>query len=152
VSTWHTHLQALGACEDAMQWAKGFTSFDDAWKACPRGDWMLWLLGKLAGPPEGDARRRLVRAAVSCARTALVHVKDEKSRAATKRCLDVALAWSKGKATIEQLRGARLAAATGYADAVAYAAYAARLELLRKSAIIVRRFYPVAPALKGGGK
>jgi hypothetical protein len=33
----------LEACEDALTWAKGYTSRQKAWDECPNGYWMVWL-------------------------------------------------------------------------------------------------------------
>ncbi|MEM7622636.1 MAG: hypothetical protein AAF235_05475 [Planctomycetota bacterium] len=64
---WTDGLVRLRACGDAVDWAKGFGSLDAAWAACDRGDWMLWLAGRVSGAPGGDARRTLVLAACGCA-------------------------------------------------------------------------------------
>jgi len=45
---WTGVLADLGACTDA------------AWAACERGDWMLWWLGRMSGPPGSPLRRALV--------------------------------------------------------------------------------------------
>ncbi len=37
------YLANLHACEDAIKWVGDRTSFSAAWKACPRGDWLLWF-------------------------------------------------------------------------------------------------------------
>ncbi len=121
-------LKPLRPCEDALEWAKNYTSKDDAWKECTRGDWMLWLLGTQSGLPESEARNLLVLCACDCAELALQYTKDTRVKA----CIGTARAWANGKATIAELREAREAAysaahaAAAYADAAAYsAAYAA---------------------------
>ena len=38
------YLRSLGACDVAVAWAKDYATLQAAWNACPRGDWMLWLL------------------------------------------------------------------------------------------------------------
>ena len=40
-----TLLRSLNACDDAREWAKPFDTLQAAWNVCPRGDWMIWLLG-----------------------------------------------------------------------------------------------------------
>lgn len=40
-------LKALHACDEAVEWISYRRSPETAWKNCNRGDWMLWLLGKL---------------------------------------------------------------------------------------------------------
>ena len=61
-------LKELGACKNAVEWADKFTTAQEAWDACERGDWMLWLLGKLSGSPRSKSRKKLVLASVKCAR------------------------------------------------------------------------------------
>ena len=39
-----TLLRSLKACGDARKWAEPYDTLQAAWDACPRGDWMIWLL------------------------------------------------------------------------------------------------------------
>jgi hypothetical protein len=110
-------IEYLHPCCDAAAWLSSYTSATKAWKECERGDWMLWLLGKLNGEPYSDARKKMVLCCCDCAELALPYAKDKSA----KKCIEVARKWANGKATIEQLRTARNAAAA----AAAYAAYAA---------------------------
>lgn len=65
-------LTELGACRDAVEWSQQYgDDFQRAWDDCRRGDWMLWLLGKLSGPRESDMRKKLVLACCEVSRTAL---------------------------------------------------------------------------------
>jgi hypothetical protein len=41
-----TVLSNLGACQEAKDWCEGKTS-NQAWEQCQRGDWMIWVEGKL---------------------------------------------------------------------------------------------------------
>ncbi len=157
--TWIVPLKKLRPCSDAVEWAKTFGALDDAWKACERGDWMLWLLGKQAGPPESDSRKKLVLTACACARLALPHVKKGDRRSL--KAIETAEAWARGDTgvTLQMVRDAAAAdayaaayAAAAYAAAyaatyAAYAAYAAadaaaRKSILAKCADIVREHYP----------
>src|SRR3990167_1486846 len=119
-------LILLGACQDAVTWAKKYKTASTAWKACQRGDRMLWYAGKLSGPPEGEGRKRLVPAACECARLALpiyekLHPDDKRVRV----CNETAERWAVGGATLTELRTARAAAADAdYDDYADYAAYA----------------------------
>lgn len=62
-------LKLLGACEEAVIWAKGKT-LQEAWTQCKRGDWMFWLMAKRC--PNNDAtHRKLVLVACAIARTTL---------------------------------------------------------------------------------
>jgi hypothetical protein len=115
-------LRALGACSEARTWAKPYETLEAAWNACERGDWLLWLAGKL-----GLDRKRLVFAACQCARTALPRAKDD----SVLKCIETTEAWTRGEVTLEQVRTARRGlsfSAAAYAAAYAadaYAAYAA---------------------------
>jgi hypothetical protein len=160
-------LLDLGACcgpGDAVPWVQSLpagTTARQAWQQCQRGDWMLWLWGRLAGPPESDSRKRLVLCACECARTAW-----EWMPAASRACVDTAEKWARGEATIKELRAARMVATTYAAtyiadaydaanDASAAAAYAAytsayayRTRVLAQCADIVRKHYPYPPRLR----
>ncbi|KKN40346.1 hypothetical protein LCGC14_0733980, partial [marine sediment metagenome] len=63
-------LRDVGACSDAVKWADEQPDLATAWSQCARGDWMLWLIGRL-----NDDRKALVRCACACARLALPYVK-----------------------------------------------------------------------------
>jgi hypothetical protein len=110
-------LNKLGACMDAVKWAKEHPNRQAAWDTCERGDWMLWLLGRLSGKPESEKRKKLVLAACECASLALKH--SGKNRAVCEKALRTAKAWTRGKATIKDVRAAADDAA---ADDAAYAA------------------------------
>ena len=126
-------INHLHPCEDAATWADGYTSPDEAWRECQRGDWMLWLLGKLSGTPESDDRKKLVLCAMECARLVLpIYEKRFTSDNRVRACIETAERWANGQATITELRSARSAAAAAAAAAAdaadaaaAYAAYAA---------------------------
>jgi hypothetical protein len=167
-------IKHLEPCQNATKWAKGYTSPVKAWRECQRGDWMLWLVGKVSGPPESEGRKKLVLCACECARLALPifenrYLNDGRVR----KCIETAERWAKGEATIEELRQARsaadadAAAAADAADAAAYAyaaaayaaaayaayadayAYADARALARaECADIVRKHYPKPPTLR----
>ena len=88
----------------------------NAWRQCPRGDWLLWLAARA-----GIDRKVLVAAACDCVESAMRHVPEGETR--PQECLRIVRSWVDGKATIEEVREARRAAA--YAADAAYAAYAA---------------------------
>lgn len=50
------NLQRIGACKPAVEWSKQFNTLDEAWAACDRADWMLWLLMKNAYAANSAAR------------------------------------------------------------------------------------------------
>ena len=111
----------IGACVEAREWAKG-KSLADVWKQCERGDWLLWLCGRMADKDGWPTRREVVLAACACAETALKYVKagEERPRIA----IETARKWTRGEANLDEVRAAAAAYAAYAADA-AYAAYAA---------------------------
>jgi len=112
-------LTELGACAEAVKWA-GRKTPKKAWETCKRGDWLLWIASKL-----DIDRKKLVLAACACARTALKYVPVGEDR--PRIAIETAEAWTRGEATIEQVRTAAYAAsaAADAASAAAHAAYAA---------------------------
>ena len=104
-------LAELGACPEAVEWA-GRKTHKKAWETCKRGEWLLWIAGRL-----GVDRKLLVLAACACARTALKYVPDGEDR--PRIAIETAEAWTRGEATIDQVRSAAYASALA-----AYAAYA----------------------------
>lgn len=159
-------LRSLGACSEARKWAADYKTAADAWQNCRRGDWMLWLLGKVSGGPGSDARRRLVLAACECARLSLHHAPDGEDR--PRRAIEVVEAWARGEdgvtlrdvmvaceaavaagayatnavyaAHVAYAANTTAAAYAAYATAAANAAYAAT-EAIAQCADIVRRHY-----------
>ncbi len=165
-------LTEIGACSEAISlYGKYGDDFQLAWNECTRGDHMLWLLGKQSGAPESVGRKQLVLIACECARLALPYTKDPRVLA----CIETAEKWTRGEATINEVRAARraadaadaayAAAAAAYAADAAYAAYAAaaaayaadaadaayaayaaaRKKTLKQCADIVRKHVPNSP-------
>ncbi len=117
-ASWVNQLIGLGACHEAIEWARGYDTPGAAWAACERGDWMLWLYGRLAGPPWSDSRKPLVLACCECARLSLKYVPAGEDR--PRVCIETVERWTRGDATREDV-----CAAAAYASAAAAAAYAA---------------------------
>jgi len=167
-----THkLTELNACPDAVIWATSQPDEQTAWDNCERGDWMLWLLGKLSKGPRSKSRKKLVLTACECARLALEHVPKSEDR--PRIAIETAEAWARGEATLQEVRDAAYAAADAAAAYAAYAAYAAadadayaaayaaadaaaddaadayaaRKKTLKQCAEIVRKHYPKTPKL-----
>ena len=116
-------LVELNACSEAQEWAGG-KSLAVVWKTCKRGDWLLWLCGKMADKPNWPTRKEVVLAACDCAKLALKYVPKGEER--PRKCLETIRAWAAGNATIHEVRTARAAAyAYAYAAYAADAAYAA---------------------------
>ena len=135
-------LRRLRACIEATQWAESQPDAETAWRRCPRGDWLLWVAARL-----DIDRKRLVRAACACARTALSHVPagEERPRIA----IETAEAWARGEATLDDVRravqaasAAVFAANAAFADFAAAAYAATRSASLARSADIVREIIP----------
>ncbi len=126
-------LNELRACSDAVSFASNHHTAQAGWDACERGDWMLWLLGKQSGAPESAGRKQLVLIACECARLALPYTKDPRVLA----CIETTEKWTRGEATIEDVRAARRAA---YAAAAA-AAYAADADAADAAALCAALFF-----------
>ena len=118
-------LEELEACSEAVEWARDQDNPQQAWDDCERGDWMLWLLGHLSGGPRSKSRKQIVLMACECARLSLKYVPKGEDR--PRIAIETAEAWTRGEATLQQVRNAASAAYAAYAAAAAaaYAAYAA---------------------------
>jgi hypothetical protein len=162
-------LRKLGCCEEALEWAEQQPSRKAAWTACERGDWMLWLLSRLSGPPNSKSQKRFVACCCDVAELALPYA--GKNEALCLKTLRSARAYVRGEQTLSDVREAAYAArAARAARAAAYAAYAAAYaaedaayaaravcaavyaavgkETLRQAANIVRQHYPNPPRLE----
>ena len=120
-----TKLKKMNACPDAVEWASEQKNQQQAWNDCSRGDWMLWLLGKLSEKPESKSRKKLVLTACQCARLSLKHVSKGELRPLI--AIETAEKWANNdpSITLEAVKRAAADAADAYADAYA-ATYAAR--------------------------
>ena len=164
-------LEIIDACKDARQWAADKT-LHEVWTTCERGDWLLWLAGRMEGHPGWHTRQQIVLAACACAETALPYVPVYENR--PRLAMETARAWTRGEATLEQVgaaadaagaaadaayaaagaayaaagaayaaaRAAYAAYAAGAAGAAANAANAARVSAQRNMADLVRRALP----------
>lgn len=176
-TNWTKTLPSFGARGEALAWARTQPSLEAAWQTCERGDWMLWLAGRVSGPVGSPERRRLVGAAAACVRDALPFFEgcypgDVRVRA----CLEMCDRYAAGdlSATPEALANAAAAAraAAGYAadggsDAAATTAYAVSdvayvaaapnaagdiayaAAAPNAAASMIRQHYPTPPALPG---
>ena len=107
---WSKKLQKLGACGEAVAWASQVSSSGAAWDSCERADWLLWLAARTS------RRELVVAAACACARTVLHLVPEGEER--PRLAIETAEAWTRGEATIDEVRKAT--------DDAYYAADAAR--------------------------
>ena len=127
MKTFKDILIKLKACESGRDWV-GDKTVEEFVKDCQRGDWMLWLAKKL-----DVGIKPLTLTKGYCAKTVEHLMKDERSKKAVQAAID----FGKGKITKEELDAAAYAAAyaadtaadaadtADSADDAAYAAYAA---------------------------
>src|SRR5579871_1949492 len=115
-------LRRLLACSPAVAWAGGYNDAAVAWRACRRGDWLIWLAASL-----GVQREVLVRAACGCARLSLSFTEDERPLHA----ILMAEQWAGGipRPSLDQVQMAENAAMKAWRQAdrsvTMYAVYAA---------------------------
>lgn len=57
-----SELSEAKACKIGLKWAAEVDSLEDAWKECPRGDWLLWVVYTLGVNPH-----LVVQTAIQCA-------------------------------------------------------------------------------------
>lgn len=129
-------LASLSACKEAKVWARG-KSLKTVWKTCERGDWLLWLCGKMADTPGWPTRKEVVLAACDCAETALKYVNTDDDDDGPRKCIETVRAWAAGTATLDDVIGARKLASASSA-AASYAA-SARTKALATHAVMVRK-------------
>jgi hypothetical protein len=110
-------LKSLNACEEAIEFAKTKSSWQEVYSECDRGDWLLWLFAKT----NPDDVRLLILAKGKCAETVKHLMKDERSIAA----VEAAIAYGQGKISKKELDKFTAAAHTAHAAAAAAAAFAA---------------------------
>ncbi|MCF8218756.1 MAG: hypothetical protein K9J21_07215 [Bacteroidales bacterium] len=104
-------LKKFDSCKEAIEFTKNYESFEAAWNACQRGDWMLWIAQRLKVD-----HRKLTLAKALCAETVIHLMRDERSR----KAVEVAKKYGNYKASQKDLTDA-----TAYAAAVADDAAAA---------------------------
>lgn len=108
-----TEIDKFNPCRDGVDFRKRFKTFEEAWNACERGDWMLWIAAKL----EVDIRI-LTLAKGLCANTVKHLMKDKRSTAA----VDAAIAFGSGEIDGNEFKTAAYAS---HAAACVYTTYAA---------------------------
>jgi hypothetical protein len=99
-------LRLLRACEDGVSWTTLQATGVEAWDACPRPDWLLWLLEHLSRP---DAVKGRLFACWCVRNTPLPGggtVWDLLTDPASRRAVEVAERYARGGATHEELRSA----------------------------------------------
>lgn len=91
----HKSLIDLGASAEARAWASDYPTLRDAWIACDRVDWLLWLVACTL------PRERLVWVTCQIARTALVYVPAGEDRPRLE--IETAEAWARGETSLEEV-------------------------------------------------
>jgi hypothetical protein len=102
---------ATDACQEGEVFAKKYNTMAEVWDACPRADWLLWILTAIDAPA-ADKTQRLF--AIWCARHTPMHDGRTTSVLLTDprsiEALEVAERFAHGNATKEELAAARAAA------------------------------------------
>ena len=142
-------LKLLNPCDDALDWLSESksTTPQEAWESCERGDWMLWLLGKLSGikrKNSGIKRKKLVLATCGCARLVLAFVREGENR--PRICIETAEKWARGKVTLQEVKESKAATTAAYAAAAAYAADAYAADAADAAAATTAAAYAAATA------
>lgn len=114
-------LKSLNACAEAVKWASQFSTLEEAWQNCERGDWMLWLYAR----SKNYEKRKDILARGYCAQLAVPYMKDSRSIDA----VYAAINYGNGHINDAQLSAAAYAAVyaadSAYAAKAAYAAFTA---------------------------
>ena len=111
-------LNEMNACDEAIDWIKTQPDWATAWNTCVRGEWMLWLLGRLSKGPESKSRKLLVLTSCECVRLSLKYV--TKGEDSPLIAIKTAEKWARGLATLQEVKKAAASAYVATADA-AYA-------------------------------
>ena len=126
MSAW---LKGRGACGDGVAWA-GDKTLREAWRTCPRPDWLLWALN--AADLLDPMKNR--RFACRCVRAVWNLLTDPRSRSA----VETAERFCDGKATQEELGAVEADAWNSIWRSDAWAASAAALETTRGAGSFAR--------------
>ena len=114
---WSDKLVKLDACKEAVIWAKDFPTVAEAWNACERGDWMIWLCREL--PIKANSKRAYVQTALAIAESVkqyCAHIPEAKA------ARDAAQAWLDNPCAKTQKAAGAAARAAGAAAEAAWAA------------------------------
>jgi len=70
---WSNDLVKIGACSEAVNWAKDQPNYDVAWNKCEKPEWILWLAEK-----SGVSYKTLVKHVCSCVELDLIPDSDHR--------------------------------------------------------------------------
>ena len=127
------------ACQPALKWL-GKRNSDEMWEQCKRPDWMLWWVAPYV------PRQELVLILCQCARLARPHVAAGELRPL--RTIETAEAWTRGEATLKEVRraaDAADAAAVAAFIAAAHASDAAGSAAQSRMCELIRQKWPKCP-------
>jgi len=130
-------LRTLHACPGAREWADG-KDLRTIWTTCERGDWLLWLLRKMVGTKGWPELPQVISACCDCADLARLYIKDDVVLATFDHCQKTTRKWTRGEATISEVRAA--------ADVAYAAAYAADAAVTAAAAAAAAAAYAAAAA------
>ena len=130
-------LLSLGACTEAREWADG-KDLRTIWTTCERGDRLLWLLRKMVGTKGWPELPQVISACCDCADLARLYIKDDVVLATFDHCQKTTRKWTRGEATISEVRAA--------ADVAYAAAYAADAAVTAAAAAAAAAAYAAAAA------
>jgi len=91
--------------EEGKKYFSQYSLLEEAWNNCERGDWMLCLAFNM-----GISLQELTLAKGRIAKTVVHLMEDDRS----KKAVEVAITFGKGKATIKELNAAKVAAYAAY--------------------------------------
>lgn len=119
------YLKSLRACSEATAFAEQYGSMQEAWEACRRPDWMMWLLSRVNHQDDSAYRRYACwcvrNTPMADGRTVWDMLTDDRSKSAVAMASRAAVAVAEQFADGEELVSARAAAYAAYVSA--HAAY-----------------------------
>ena len=121
-------LKKNDACSEAIKWfEKSRLTPKQAWRQCPRGDWLSWIAGRMK-----VERKQLIKAACACTRLSLKFIPKGEERPL--KAIETAEAWANNEDgfTLQQVAAA--------ASAASASADAARNQMHKRAAEAVRRY------------
>jgi len=143
----HHHSQQCAFCE-LIDWAKSKSLSEvwELWHQCPRGDWLIWFCGKMAGNDGWPTRKEMVLAVRGLDTLGpSLQLSD---------AIKIAGRWEAGHATIEELLGEIETALTAYSRARGWTSWLkppgyGKFDALTDAAEIVRRALKTPSACLG---